>query len=488
MLSGADTLRSPAWWLARLGGELADRRAGRSGGRTWSRGLVVSNRQRPPLDLLDDHVRGDPPLLGCAEAWRENFREVARMARLNVATLAVEAKSDRMTLRGFRTAAADDELGDRMARDLMVVNDLEVKAPEVHDGMLALADSYAMVVPPSSGNPWPLVTVEDAREVITAHDPVTGQVIAALKMFRDDWDDADRAYLFIRDGKAVRRWVAAKRGVSSLANPQANVWRLARSWEWETAGDPVPLGRMPVVRFRNRRGVGEFERHLDTIDRINDQILDKLVIAKIQAFRQRGVKGLPATEWVTGSDGRPEEREVDYTDVFTADPGALWLLPADVDIWESAQTDFRPLLEAIKDDLEHFAAVTATPLHIITPDAASGSAEGASLMREQHIFAVGRCQAHATVGWREVIATCFAFRGDTERADATQIQPIWGPTERHSLSESTQAAAAVTSILPREAIWTDVLQYPPTEVDNLRIMQGRDLLYQADGDGPAPPA
>lgn len=472
-----DEPQSPGWWLNILGRELQERRLGRSGGKRYSRSTGKPQRVRPGLDLLHDHLEGDPPLLNCARGWDEHFREVVRLGRLNVAALAIESKSNRMKLRDFRTAAPDDTLGDVTARDIMRANNMRVVARDVHDGMLALADSYVTITPPSDTK-YPLVTAEDARECITAHDPASGKTLASLKMFRDDWDSADLAYLFIRIGGTVRQFVAVKpRGISSLGETP---FRVNQSWDWkeDTFAKPVPANRMPVVRFRNYRSRGEYEPHLATLDRINDKIVNEMTIAKVQAFRQRAIKGLPDTQKQL-VDGKMIEQEIDYSGVFEAAPGSLWQVPADVEFWESSAVDLSPIRMAIKDDLEHFAAVTSTPLHTITPDAASGSAEGASLMRESSVDAAMTRIDYADRSWAEVMATCFAFMGDTVRADVTQIEPIWGPVERYSLSERADAASKAKTTLPDAAIQTDIWQYAPADVPVLRAMRGADLLFQA---------
>lgn len=471
MLEGADIPQSPAWWIKTLAVELQNRRHGRQDGKVWSRGLSKPARMRPGLDLLHDHLCGDPPLLGVADGWRDHFREVARIGRLNVAALVVEAKANRMGLAGFRTAAVNDDFGDQRAAEVMRANRLKVRAREVHDGMLSLADSYVMVTPARGEDGFPVITAEDAREVITAHDAATGETLAALKLYRDEWDAADFAHLYVRENGAVMHYVAKREArVSSISS---TAFRLSSAWEWDA--DPAPMARMPIIRFSNRGGRGEYERHLDTLDRINDQILNKVVIAKVQAFRQMAIKGLPDTEQVI-EDGKVVERDIDYDDAFVAAPGSMWQLPEGAELWESTPTDLGPLRLAIKDDLEHLAAVTSTPLHTITPDAASGSAEGASLMREEHVYAVEACRDHAERSWAEVMATTFAFMGDEQRAQEAQIEPIWAPIERYSLSEKTSAAASSTNVLPLERIWTDILQYPPSEVPNLRALQGRDRL------------
>lgn len=483
-LEGADIPQSPAWWFKTLAIALQDRRHGRDGGQTWKRTLATPNRIRPGLDLLWDHLSGDPPLLGCAEGWKDGFREVARLGRLNVAALVVEAKVNRMPLRDFRTAAADDEFGDKKAREIMRANDLRVKARDVHTGMCALADGYVMVTPAVKDGGIPTITAEDARECITADDPATGETLAALKLYRDNWDSADIGHLFIREeGGSVSHYVAIKKGGSSSLTK--NRFVLSKAWEWNGEPTKVPHDQMPVIRFPNRDHVGEFERHLDTLDRINDQILNKLVIAKIQAFRQRAIKGLPDTRKQI-VDGRMTDVPIDYSNAFIAGPGELWKVPSEADFWESTPVDLRPLLDSIKDDLEHVAAVTSTPLHIVTPDAASGSAEGAGLMREEHVYAVEACRDHADRPWARTMATCFAFMGDEVRAKQEAIEPIWGPVERFSLAEKADAATKAVTTLPREIIQRDIWQYAPAEISELRVLTGRDFLTAQQQPAPAP--
>lgn len=458
---------SAGWWLRTLAKQLQDRRIGS----LWTRQGLQAVRQRPGLDLLDDYKRGDPPLGNVADGWRAHFQEIARMGRLNVADLVVSAKANRMQLRDFRTAAATDELGDVQARAYMRATGLPLVARDVHETMLTLGDSYAIVTPPDKDRSYPLVTAEDPRQVITAHDDATGKVLAALKLFRDEWDSTDFAYLYL-PGKVL---VATKGGVSAITDAS---FRMSRSWEWDdTKTQTVPGGLLPVVRFRNRGGVGEFEPHLDTLDRINDKILDISTIAKVQAFRQRAVKNLPETTTTVDEAGNPVEVDIDYTDAFVAAPGAMWQVPGDVDFWESQPTDLGPIRMAVKDDLEHLAAVTSTPLHTVTPDAASGSAEGASLMREAHVYAVEDRRDRVIPSWAELMSLVFTFAGDTGRADRSQIDALFGPMERYSLSEKMSAATqAKAAGLPQDAIYTDVMQYAPAEVPNLRAMQAADLL------------
>lgn len=458
------------WNLSR---RLHERRTGRYGTRRWNRESMRAQDIRPGLDLLDAYYRGDPPLARVHEGWKPYVRQAIRMGRLNVAELLVTSPRNRMKLRDFRTAAADDEFGDAEARNIMRANKLAVVSRDVHDWMLAFGDSYTLTQPPAAGDTYSRITAEDPRQFITDDDPLTGRVRYGLKVYRDDWDAADWAWLYLPDGRIMP---AKCEGRTRLGD---GTFRFdAQGWEWYEQGfQTTPDNLPPISHFRNEHGVGEFEQHLDALDRINDKIFHEWWIAKIQAFRQRAVKGLPDTD----RDGN----EIDYTDMFTAAPDEMWQVPEDVDFWESATVDLTPITASVQKDLERLAAVKSQPLHTITPDAANGSAEGASLMREESLYKIEDRIDRASPEWAETMARAFRYQGDSSRADVTQIETLWGPIERYSLGQRADAANKVRGVVPTEAVWTDILQYPPAEVGNLRTLRGRDMLYQAAQGGVA---
>ncbi|WP_244278404.1 hypothetical protein [Gordonia westfalica] len=100
--------------------------------------------------------------------------------------------------------------------------------------------------------------------------------------------------------------------------------------------------------------MGEFEPHLDTITRINAGILERRVTSAMQAWRQRALTGgLPQKD--------AEGNDIDWASVFEPAPGALWDIPAGIELWESDATDIRPLLEGVKDDLRELSEMSATP-------------------------------------------------------------------------------------------------------------------------------
>lgn len=443
------TPQSAGWWLARLLKELGERQ-----GR---------------LDKLDRYYQGDPDLPHVNEATQESYRRFQKRSRTNFSELIVEAVRERMSPLGFRTGAAKDETGDDAAWGIWQANNLDADSALVHQAMLSMSDAYVIVgsVDPEIGAP--LITPEDPRQVITAHDPVRRRKItAALKAFHDDEAGLDRLYVYL-PGEV---WQATR-----VAKLQWSTWA-PNSFEW-VADTPatLPFKTVPVVRFANRAKLlgppsGEFEGSIDTLDRINFMILQRMMIAALQAFKQRGIKGLPGVD--------AEGNQIDYTDIFRGDPGALWNLPEGADIWESGQTQIQEILNAVKADVQDLAAVTRTPLFYLTPDAANGSAEGASLAREGLIFKTFDRLAQAGESWEQVMSLAFTVIGDTERAAHADMQIIWDNPNRYTLTEQYAASVqATTAGVPWETRMSRILQFTPQEIERMKAERAADILQAA---------
>lgn len=445
----ADSPRSPGWWLLRLMRRL--------------------QAERPRFDTLDTYYRGYngiPTLSSRAE--RESYRRLRALACSNYPELIVESVVERMTPVGFRTGAAGDDLGDDEAWRIWQANSLDADASMAFRAQLSMSTAYMMVgaVNPDIGAP--LITVEDPREVAVETDPSRRRsVLAALKVFRDDVYGADRAYLFL-PGKVYR-------ATHDITQPESDpLTATLEGWEWESLS-ALPGGIVPVVPFVNRpniagEGVGEFEPHLPLIDRINYQVLQRLEIATMQAFRQRAVKGdLPSHD----AAGDP----IDYDDIFEAGPGALWQLPSGVDVWESQGVDLNPIRQSIIDDERALAAVTGTPLYRFTPDAAAGSAEGASLQREGLVFKALDRIPQASESLEQVMSIAFLFAGDEERSRRRDMEVIWAPPDRVTMAERYDAAVKAQAAGETwRSVMQDVLQKTPQQIAQMETERAMDAL------------
>lgn len=459
-------VRSPGWWMRRLSAKLAD------------------PVRRDRLQLLWNYHRGHAPLPSGSDNARSAFESFQKKARSNFAELVVSAVSERMTPVGFRTAVDDDATGDAEVGNLWQRAGLAVTAGDVHDHMLALGEAYVIVGDLDDETEAPVITFEDPRYMVCETDAANDRkVLAALKVIYDDVAQEDRAYLYL-PGEV---WVARRptpsystlSALSDIYRPQPYQRREpamfdGRAWEWDgERSGRLPHNRIPVVRFVNKYGMGEYEPHTDLLDRINKLILDRMVIAAMQAFRQRAIRNMPTAY----PDDHPlAGQPIDYDDLFSADPAAVWLLPADAELWESALTDLTPILSAVRADLEHLAAVTRTPMHMLGPAGENQSAEGASLAREGLTFKVEDRQSRTSHPWTQVISLALLQLGQKDRADMAKLQTIWARADRLSLSEKADAASKLKDILPLRTLLITVMDMTPAEADRTMSEREEELL------------
>ncbi len=457
-----EVVRSPGWWMRRLSAKLTDQ------------------VRRERLQMLWNYHRGHAPLPAGSENARSAFEAFQRKARSNFAELVVSAVSERMTPVGFRTAVDDDATGDAEVGSLWQRAGLAVTAGDVHDHVLALGEAFVIVGDVDEETAAPVITFEDPRYMVCETDAANDRkVLAALKVIYDDVEQEDRAYLYL-PGEV---WVARRKAPSYSTLSRLNdVYRPqpyqrrdpvmfdGRSWDWDKdRSGRLPHNRIPVVRFVNKYGMGEYEPHTDLLDRINKLILDRMVIAAMQAFRQRAIKNMPT---VYPEDHPLAGQPIDYDDLFSADPAAVWLLPPEAELWESALTDLTPILSAVRADLEHLAAVTRTPMHMLGPAGENQSAEGASLAREGLTFKVEDRQSRTSHPWTQVISLALLQLGQQERADMAKLQTIWARADRLSLAEKADAASKLAGILPLRTLLITVMDMTPAEAD--RTMSERE--------------
>ena len=411
------------------------------------------------MNLLERYYEGDAPLPEGAEGQSRAFRRFQRKSRLNLAQLAVAAVRERMIIGGFRTGADGDENGDLIARRLWKANNLEVGSADLHNMLLTFGNAYA-IVGPANEDGYPVVTIEDPRQVYARTSEVDPRkVTEAVKLFTEG--NKHFAYFYYPE----RIEVYTKDAQSSLYDTD--------NWNWaEELSSDNPLGVIPVVKFTNADGKGEFEPYLDIMDRINHMILQRLVIATTQAFRQRVLKGDFPTH---DQDGN----EIDYNGIFESSAGSLWMIPENADVEELSQADISGILNAVRADIQDFAAVTRTPMHYLSPEGANGSAEGAALAREGLVFKTEDRIARVTPGWSRVMSLMFLWLGDTERANLLDLEPLWKPAERYSLAERADANSKFQDI-PFRSRMSLIGQFSPAEIAEMEVERaGEQLLTQA---------
>lgn len=403
------------------------------------------------LEKLGTYREGLPSVVALAqEEVKQAYERVANRSRLNVQELAVSTKTSRLEVLGFRTGSSSSVSGDDEAWRIWKNSNMPLQSRNSFTGTGHLGETFILVE-------WPQELTEDGLLVDSSGDEMTpifhvlngwtcavrfsalrpGKVEYAIVASYDDFHQREWVTLYgigwsrraYRDGERTR----PEEGVVSG-------WTLNDEWEWleERQVSKAPT-KCQVFSHHTESFQGIYEPHLDTVDRINDGILQRVTIALMQAFRQRAVK-TGELDAVYPEDHPNAGEEIDYNSIFATGPAAMWLLPGDADIWESSPTDIGPLTEAEKHDIQHFAAVTSTPLYALQPDALEGSAAGAAVARETLVFAVRTLATYAEDAFASAMACAFEMMGDEARSDPASIELIWRPVTQFSLAEAADAA------------------------------------------------
>jgi hypothetical protein len=403
--------------------------------------------------LMERYYDGDAPLPESAEGQSRAYRRFQRKSRLNLAQLSVAAVRERMVIGGFRTGAEDDENGDREARRLWKANHLDYLSSDLHSFFLRFGSAYAIVGYPD-GSEFPVVTVEDPRQVMAYTDPVMPhRVVEAIKVFAEGGIN----YFYCYRPELIQVFV--KDAEDNMFDPEGYML----SMEMENT-----IGEVPVVKFTNADEKGEYEPYIDIIDRVNHMILQRLIIATTQAFRQRVLKGDFPTHDADGN-------EIDYNGIFESSAGSLWMIPEGADVEELAQAEITGILQAVRADIQDFAAVTRTPMHYFIPEGVNGSAEGAQLAREGLVFKAEDRIARASAGWSKVMSLVFRWLGDETRASLLDLEPLWKPAERYSLAERADANVKFADV-PFRSRMSLIAQFSPAEIEEMEVEKASESL------------
>jgi hypothetical protein len=423
------------------------------------------------LARLRAYMTGDAPLPEGADGCRDAFRAFQKKSRTHFGELVADAVVERMIPSGFTVGGAAED--DDRLRTIWKRNRMQVGINDVLRDMVSVSAGYMIV---SEGAPREaVISCERPEQVITEQSAARpDRVRAALKVYRDDVEGFDVAYLHtVGVVDTFYRPIRDTHGKAAM--------RVAGGWTWAGA-EPTGLEFVPVFPFLNRGGLGEFEPHTDILDRINWNILQRLVITAMQAYRQRALTSKDGDALPTvDADGN----EIDYEKVFSAAPGAMWEMPPGFDIWESQQTDITAILAANKDDITHLAAVTRTPMPTMMPGGENQTAEGASFAKEGLVFKAQDRVARASASLDLVMGAALAIESGLS-VPVADVESKWLPVERQSLAERADAATKAQD-LPWRTRMTDIWQFSEDRVDQMETERASDALNASLSQPPAPP-
>lgn len=415
---------SPEWHLARLADKLMKRQA--------------------RYDMLEDYHMGNQPLPHVDPQERASVRELLKKAQTNYVTLVNKAPVDRMSIKYFRTQP--DGEPDPDARKIWAVNDMPVQATKVHTASAIFGDSYVLVGPVNPETGCATIVAEDPRVAIVEPDPqYPMKSLAGLRLYRDIYLDRAVAVLYLPD--AIYTFLGPSMFAQDPGNEMTDrplgvqagnmAFDLVEVQENELG--EVPLYRFPWQPDYSDTSLGEAELVLHIQDRINQVVLDRLKIAKDEAFNQKYVTGVEAI-----SDQRQKSKPA-VQSPYKGGSDKVWVATdPQAKFGQLTGVDFKQMLEAARDDIADIAAITQTPSHYmmnrfinVSGDTLNQAEAGFVAKTKQRMHAQGW-------GWEAVMRACFKYQG-LSKASAPELTVVWhDPRQRKDVESADSFSKAVS--------------------------------------------
>lgn len=432
----------------------------------------------PRIKRLKQYVSGNAPLPEADKNTQEAWKRFQQQSRTNWGRMIRDAVADRIVPMYITVGGSHTSPEAKRAQEIWRNNRMDSVFKEWARHGLTFAESYMTTWSPNRAGDTPIITADSPETMCVATDPLQPwRVRAAMRTWRDLDEGKDFALV----------WIEGQRQQFSRPATFGSRKRLHKavsSEDWDPVKEPVATkGPVPVTVWHNPDGEGEFEAHLDVINRINGGVMRRLTIEAMLAFKSRALRsndpkhpGLPTHD----KDGNV----IDWSSMLPFAPGALWNLPPGIDIWESTATDITPLLSGSKDDIRHLSASTATPLPMLMPDNANQTAKGASATESAYLSKCGDRAAEAKVGGIAVLVD--ALRTDGMDVIDT-LDLAFRPVEQVSLGEQYAAAQAAGSVMPRKTVWRNVLMWSPDQIAQAELDAADEALTAAlNAPRPAP--
>lgn len=481
----------PDWWLNGLGRELLHRQP-------------ILRRRGNYVEGAFDLPKGDRRYMAALGHLRD-------LAGTNYVGLATQSAVQRMQVRGFVFDGGGDYDADATA--IWSANDMKLQSMKIHQYAAKYGLAYALVSPPDIGEQWPCITVEDPRCAITYKDPTRPtQALAGLRMWTDYVTGYVLAVVYLPEGayayigpqtvtlsdlsidQIEERLFGGQYGSSGfkpagfVANPPEcqKVALVEYVWKPESAG--VPEGECGESAFRVQ-------------NRINQTVFDRMCITHYQAYKQRWASGLKLPK----SKGAKGQRTAPF------DPGLdmLWVTETEnAKFGEFEAADITQILEAVRDDIGTFAAITQTPAHYLMGSIANIS--GDTLTQVESGLVSKTEQRISSMSWshEQVMKLCFAQLGDMDKANDVSMSSQWKDPQRQLLVDVSLAAFQFSQagvplpllmkmapdvfssddiMLAQQIVAEQQAQEAQMQQQQLEMQQSHEISMAKAGGGPAGP-
>lgn len=359
---------------------------------------------------------------------------------LNWCRTVVDSVSDRMRMKAFYLPGEDR--ASEALRESWDYNNLDSESIAHHQEMLILGRGFVSVGANEEDPEFPLIQVENPRELAVDIDHRHRRLRAAVRVMPSENDapgTPSNAVLYLPDAtlrlkRDQGRWVVEDR-------------------------DDHRLGRVPLVMFLNRRRVGQWTGVSEMVDAIPlvdaaARSLTNLQLAgETHSVPQKYVLGMSKGDFVD-AEGKPIPAWEAYFNAIWANQNK------DAKVGQFAASDLSNFHNTVDHYASKLAGLYGLPARYVGITSVNPAAEGAIRAEEARlILNVEKKAALAGDGWGWVMGLVERFRTG-EWVSGSRIKTDWfdagTPTYAQRADALTKMYNSGQGILSREGVWEEL--------------------------------
>lgn len=423
--------------------------------RRRSYGNTSSMRPNGIRECLD-YYRGVHSLRFVSDEFASYFNNRFTGFSDNWCAPVIDSAAERLNWMGIRLGN-DTRDADVEFQRVMEANDVASGMSEAFTVALACGRSFALVWGNPDDESTPQVTFEHPEFCTLAIDPDTGRTTAAAK----GWVDDGQGYLTLYTADEVWKWkwqvsdrdTTNPRKQPHHDDPASEKDDTAPEWMPRTEVDgtwpiPNPLGRVPMVEFRNQTLLDDMPlSDLAGVAAMQDAI--NLTWAYL--FNSLDFASLPQ-RIMTGADYPSVPVLDDQGQVVAKKPldlkrlmkeRVLWVPDADAKPGSWPAADLSVFGHVIEMAVDHVASQTRTPPHYLMGKMSNTAAESLTVAETGLVAKVCQRQQYFTRAIRELhTLVALAQGGDDGAARAKEAATgriVWQDPQYRSLAQKTDA-------------------------------------------------
>jgi hypothetical protein len=190
----------------------------------------------------------------------------------------------------------------------------------------------------------------------------------------------------------------------------------------------------------------------------------------MQAYRQRWAKGIQTED----EEGNPLDLP------FVPGVDLLWAVEdSEVEFGDFAQADLKPILDAVKDDIQDLAAISRTPPQYLLGGIVNVSGDALIEARAGHVAKVGQRIRYTSEHWERVMAIAGLYANNKRLASGVDSETLWADPESRTDAEKADAAVKRMAAGVPWSQRMDDLGYTPQQIQRMQGERYSEMLMSA---------